>query len=296
MTLTIWLFISGAALFAIVLIVSLSLKLKKLERQRQEALGRLRETESIPTNIESPHDQRKFIRNAAEAIASRFTVIRRFIIPLIALFAVMLGSIPFLEGVARSYASLVIGVITVILGFAARPFIENFISGLLLLMGQSIRTGDTVLIDGHYGTVEEIRLTYTSIKIWDWRRYIVPNSEFIKKAFINYTYRDQFIWTCVEFFVSPDTNMEHLERLSKEAMKKSSSLADLGEPVFWVIGMEHEQIKCWIVGWADTPHTSWNISHDTRMALLKSFREHRIKAQLSYIELQDPQNLRAQSV
>lgn len=286
----------GILIVASLLIGYLSFKLKEVEKKRREYLEKLKSSESVPSITESPHDQKKFIRNAAKAISDRFQVIRRFVIPLVVLFALLLGSIPFLDGVARSYASLMIGVVTVVLGFAARPFIENVISGLLLLVGKSIKAGDTVLIDNHYGTVEEIQLTYTAIKIWDWRRYIVPNSEFLKKAFINYSYRDQFVWTRVEFRVSLDTDIELVRNLARDSMKTSESLAsNLGDPVFWIMEMEKEDVLCWIVGWTESPEMSWNVSHDTRLALLKAFKKHKIKGQLSNLALQDLEKLKFSS-
>lgn len=262
-------------------------KIRKLEKQRLKDLQEIEDVELVPAEGGSPYGSRRFIKNAASTLATKYTWIRRFVIPLIVLVAILLGSIPFLSGLAQSYASLVIGALTIILGIAARPFIENLISGLLLALGESVRTGDTILIDNNYGTIEEIKLTYSVVKIWDWRRYIVPNSEFLQKAFVNYSYNDEFVYTYVEFYVSYEADLELVEKLAKDSMRGSSSLAsEHGDPTFWLMGMEKDSIKCWIAGWAESPANYWTLSHDCRKYLVNAFKENSIHAHLSHHNLQ----------
>jgi small-conductance mechanosensitive channel len=79
------------------------------------------------------------------------------------------------------------GVLGVILGFAAQKTIANLFAGFQLAMTQPIRLDDVVVVEGEWGRIEEITLTYVIIHIWDDRRLIVPLSYFIEKPFQNWT-------------------------------------------------------------------------------------------------------------
>lgn len=75
------------------------------------------------------------------------------------------------------------------LGLAARPVLENLISGLQLAFTQPIRVDDVVIVEGEWGRVEEITATYVVVRIWDDRRLIVPFAHFISQPFQNWTRR-----------------------------------------------------------------------------------------------------------
>jgi small-conductance mechanosensitive channel len=79
------------------------------------------------------------------------------------------------------------GVVGVVLGFAAQKTIANLFAGFQIALAQPIRLDDVVVVEGEWGRVEEITLTYVVIHIWDDRRLIVPLSEFIEKPFQNWT-------------------------------------------------------------------------------------------------------------
>ncbi len=79
------------------------------------------------------------------------------------------------------------GVVGIILGFAAQKTISNLFAGFQIAMTQPIRLDDVVIVEGEWGRVEEISLTYVTIHIWDDRRLIVPLGYFIEKPFQNWT-------------------------------------------------------------------------------------------------------------
>ncbi|MEN8688501.1 MAG: mechanosensitive ion channel domain-containing protein [Desulfobacterales bacterium] len=79
------------------------------------------------------------------------------------------------------------GVIGIIIGFAAQRSIAALLAGLQLAITQPIRIDDVVIVDGEWGQVEEITLTYVVVRIWDLRRLVVPTSYFLEKSFQNWT-------------------------------------------------------------------------------------------------------------
>jgi small-conductance mechanosensitive channel len=79
------------------------------------------------------------------------------------------------------------GIAGVVVGLAARPVLSNLLAGVQLAMTQPIRLDDVVVVENEWGRIEDITATYVVIKIWDWRRLIVPLSYFIEKPFQNWT-------------------------------------------------------------------------------------------------------------
>jgi len=79
------------------------------------------------------------------------------------------------------------GVAGIIAGLAARPVLSNLFAGVQLAMTQPIRIDDAVFVENEWGTIEEINATYVVVRLWDWRRMIVPLTYFIEKPFQNWT-------------------------------------------------------------------------------------------------------------
>ena len=93
------------------------------------------------------------------------------------------------EGVRSLGAGLLAstGVLGVILGFAAQKSIATVISGIHIAVAQPVRVDDVVIVEGEWGRIEEITLTYVVVRIWDLRRLIVPVNYFLEKPFQNWT-------------------------------------------------------------------------------------------------------------
>ena len=79
------------------------------------------------------------------------------------------------------------GAAGLVVGLALQPVLKNLFAGIQLAITQPIRIDDALIVEGEWGNVEEITSTYVVIKIWDWRRLVVPLSYFIEQPFQNWT-------------------------------------------------------------------------------------------------------------
>ncbi|MCB0547524.1 MAG: mechanosensitive ion channel [Phaeodactylibacter sp.] len=79
------------------------------------------------------------------------------------------------------------GVAGIIIGLAAQKSIANLLAGFQLAFTQPIRIDDVVIVEGEWGKIEEITLTYVVIRIWDERRLVVPLNYFNENPFQNWT-------------------------------------------------------------------------------------------------------------
>jgi small-conductance mechanosensitive channel len=162
--------------------------------------------------------------------------------------------------------------------------IENAFAGLAIAFSRLINIGDTVLLGERYGTVEDISVTHTTIRLWDWRRCVIPNSKMLQSEVINYSLHDRFQWAYVEFWVNYDADLKKVAELAAEACKASAHFAPYEPPVFWVMDLAERGICCWIAAWADSPSSAWVLKCDMRATLVRAFAEHGICPHTYHVE------------
>jgi small-conductance mechanosensitive channel len=124
----------------------------------------------------------------ARRIRTQVHVLRRvvtFTVSVVAL-ALMLMTFPSVRQVGASILASA-GLAGLVIGFAARPALSNLIAGIQIAIAEPIRIDDVVIVEGEWGTIEEINTTYVVVCIWDLRRLVVPLSYFMEKPFQNWT-------------------------------------------------------------------------------------------------------------
>ncbi len=269
------LIVSGVAL---ALVFWLHFLLKHIEKRRAKRIQKLSHFEAIDTNAPGMGSSTSHSRmKALEGLETRFSIVRRTFLSLVILVWLIAIIVPFTGRVPATLISLSITAGAVVVGIAARPMVENLIAGFVLTFSKQFHTGDTIIIDKEYGTIEDITPTHTVVKLWDWRRYIVPNSSMLSKEVINYSTRDSFLWAKIEFFVSHDADIRKVESVAVSLAKRSPYLVGKEEPRFWVMGMEKEAVKCWLAMWVDNPADAWSIRTEVGQALTDEFNRLGIK-------------------
>ncbi|HEY0290884.1 MAG TPA: mechanosensitive ion channel family protein, partial [Hansschlegelia sp.] len=93
------------------------------------------------------------------------------------------------DGVRQYGVSLLAsaGAAGLILGLAMQPVLANLVAGIQLAITQPIRLEDAIVVEGEWGWVEEITSTYVVVRLWDWRRLVLPLKYFIEHPFQNWT-------------------------------------------------------------------------------------------------------------
>jgi small-conductance mechanosensitive channel len=113
------------------------------------------------------------------------------------------------------------GVAGIIAGLAARPVLSNLIAGVQLAMTQPIRIDDAVIVENEWGTIEEITSTYVVVRLWDWRRMIVPLTYFIEKPFQNWTRESSALIGSAFVYVDYRAPVEAIREKLVEIVKQS---------------------------------------------------------------------------
>lgn len=125
---------------------------------------------------------------AARRIHTQARVLRRSVTVLIVILTlgVMLTTFPQVRALGASVLASA-GLAGIVVGFAARPVLQNIIAGIQIAIAQPIRLDDVVIVEGEWGRIEEFTATYVVVRIWDQRRLIVPLNYFIEHTFQNWT-------------------------------------------------------------------------------------------------------------
>ena len=114
------------------------------------------------------------------------------------------------------------GVAGIVAGLAARPVLSNLMAGVQLAMTQPIRLYDAVTVENEHGTIEEITSTYVVVKLWDWRRMIVPLTYFIEKPFQNWTREGSALIGIVMIYVDYRAPVGIIREKFNEILKQSN--------------------------------------------------------------------------
>lgn len=124
----------------------------------------------------------------ARAVHTQLTVIVKIVIVIVIIISVSTMLMTF-EKIRQVGVSMLAsaGIAGIIVGFAAQRSIATLLAGLQIALTQPIRINDVVIVEGEYGWIEEITLTYVVIRVWDLRRLVVPVTHFLDKPFQNWT-------------------------------------------------------------------------------------------------------------
>lgn len=162
----------------------------------------------------------------ARGVHTQVTVLRKVAVAGIALFA-LASMLMVFESVRRLGTTMLAsaGIASVIIGFAAQRSIQTLLAGFQIAMTQPIRVDDVVIVEGEWGRIEEITLTYVVVLIWDQRRLVVPITYFIEKPFQNWTRTGSELLGTVMLYVDYSVPLEPL-RAEFDRLVTSSPLWD----------------------------------------------------------------------
>jgi small-conductance mechanosensitive channel len=154
----------------------------------------------------------------ARKIYTQVSVTRKIVVVLVTVLGI--ASILMLFDPLRRLGSSILasaGIAGIILGFAAQRTLGNLLAGIQIALTQPIRIDDVVIVEGEWGRIEEINLTYVVVNIWDLRRLVVPITYFIEKPFQNWTRTSAnllgTIFLYVDYNVPLDAVRKELRRL-----------------------------------------------------------------------------------
>ncbi len=209
----------------------------------------------------------------ARRVHTQVQVFRRIavaVVSFVALAVVLLSFGP-IRAIGESLLASA-GLAGLVIGLAARPAVTNLIAGIQIAFTQPIKVEDVVVVEGHWGRIEEITLTYVTIRVWDLRRLVVPISYFTSTPFENWTRSKADIlgWVHIEVdYSAPVAEIrEHLHQILLASPRWDGKVWTLQ-----VTGAGSETIQLRALMSARDSATSWDLQCEVRERLIEFLRE-----------------------
>ena len=115
-------------------------------------------------------------------------------------------------GIDLTGLAIIVGFLSVGIGFGLQNITSNFVAGLILLLERPIKVGDRVILGNQEGDVVEIKMRSTTVRTLNNIAVIVPNSEFVSSKLENWSYGDQNVRVDIDIGVSYESNLEKVMR------------------------------------------------------------------------------------
>lgn len=164
------------------------------------------------------------------------------------------------------------GAASLIVGLAARPLLTNLIAGVQIAITQPIRIEDAVIVEGEWGWIEEITSTYVVVRLWDWRRMILPIAYFLEKPFQNWTHQSASLIGSVFFYLDYAVPVERLRDELGDVVRRTP-LWDGNVVNLQVSDMKESTVEIrMLVSGRNAPQT-WDLRCFVREAMLTFLQE-----------------------
>jgi len=164
------------------------------------------------------------------------------------------------------------GIAGVIAGFAAQKSLSTLIAGLQIAISQPMRIEDVVIVEGEWGTIEEITLTYVVIRVWDQRRLIVPINYFLEKPFQNWTRSSSDLMGAVFLYVDFLIPVEEVREKTKRIVE-ASKLWDKRVFAFQVTDFRSDSVEIRILASAENSPKLFDLRCEIREKILSLLQD-----------------------
>ncbi|STX30056.1 small-conductance mechanosensitive channel [Legionella beliardensis] len=205
----------------------------------------------------------------ARKVFTQTLILKRIAMAIIAILTA--GAILMLFDNVRALGASVLttaGVIGLVLTFTAQRSLASIFSGLEIALTQPIKIGDAVVIENEFGVIEEINFRNVIIKLWDWRRLVVPTNYFLEHPFQNWSREETnnligTVYLYVDFTLPIDKLRDELKRVLQ-----ISSLWDGKVCSIQVSELQDRVMELRVLSSARTPGEAWDLRCEVREKLV----------------------------
>ncbi len=159
---------------------------------------------------------------AARRIYTQVSVIRKIIVTSVVIIAT--GSILMMFDPVRQFGTSILasaGIAGIVLGFAAQRTLGNVLAGIQIALTQPLLIDDVVVVEGEFGQIEEITLTYVTVRTWDLRRLVLPITYLVEKPFQNWSRVSTELLGTVILYVDYQVPMGELRKELKHLVENN---------------------------------------------------------------------------
>lgn len=183
-----------------------------------------------------------------------------------------------IAGIPLTVFTVVGGALAIGVGFGSQNIVNNFISGVILLVEQPIKVGDIVEVDGMTGSIQSIGTRSTKIKNADDKIFIVPNSFFLEKAVLNGTYEASVVRNTIDFGVAYGSDIKMVKELCSTILVNTPGVVSEPAPMVLFENFNESTLDFKIVFWADIlVENAALMKSNIRYQVNEQFKAHKIE-------------------
>ena len=197
------------------------------------------------------------------------SIFRRVFVFVMVLGSIWIGLSDFanIEGFGKTLLTSA-GIAGVVIGIAAQPILGNIIAGVQVAVTQPVRIGDSVIMDGNFSTVEDLRYTYAVLKTWDERRLIVPMRELITEMVENWSHTEVHQTCPVFLYIDYGADIDAIRQQFISVVKDNKLWDNKTEPEIFVVEVTEKTIQLRGAVSAVGPVEAWTLACEIREQML----------------------------
>jgi len=165
------------------------------------------------------------------------------------------------------------GIMGIIAGVAGQKTLANLIAGFQIALAQPMRQDDVVIVEGEWGRIEEITLSYVVVHIWDDRRLVLPLTYFVENPFQNWTRNSSQLLGSVLVWVDYSFPLEE----GRSALKQIIESSPLWDRRFWnlqVTDASEKTMQLRVLATAEDSSKSWDLRCEIREKFIAYIQQH----------------------
>ncbi|HEV8342061.1 MAG TPA: mechanosensitive ion channel domain-containing protein [Candidatus Binatia bacterium] len=180
-------------------------------------------------------------------------------------------------GIDLTGLAIILGFLSVGIGFGLQNITSNFVAGLILLLERPIKVGDRVMVGDQEGDVVEIKMRSTTIRTLNNIAVIVPNSDFVSSKLENWSYGDQRVLLDIDVGVSYGSDLETVMRSLREVAEEHPEVLKSPAPDVLHRGFGDSAWNMRLSVWLEHPRRHVQARSDINCAIVRKFQQNGVE-------------------
>jgi small-conductance mechanosensitive channel len=181
--------------------------------------------------------------------------LRVVIIKLIRILFIVLAVLVAMSAVGMDITLLSVfgGALGVGLGLGLQKIASNYVSGFIILLDKSMKIGDVISIENHYGVISDLRSRYLVLRKLDGTEVVIPNETFITSSVINHSFSDNRSRVQLPIQIGYESNLDKAIKILVEAAQKQTRVINDPSPAAYVMTFGENGIDLMLNVWILDP-------------------------------------------
>ena len=180
-------------------------------------------------------------------------------------------------GIDMSNLAIVAGALSFGVGLGLQNVVNNFVSGIILLVERPIKVGDWIIINGQEGFVRQINIRATELETWKKANIIIPNSEVLSTSLVNLTHEDKYGRIDISVGVAYGSDVKLVEKILLEVAAEHKKVVKNPESTVMFSGFGDSSLDFELRCFTSDVMKIMVISSEMRYEIDRKFRENNIE-------------------